>query len=180
MWRPQSLGEVVAERICDLRRGGRRVGRVTVSLGRPVRAPDAGPQDPWWCIVRLSGTGIELERPIAGADSLQALLLALEFAADILPHEAEGLGARLDWLAQPERLVLAKQGMAAADGSGFIALLDQISDKPANALTPVTASAQPASPPTNKGSRPARRLHAVAATDSSPPDGPRPPSRRPR
>src|SRR5688572_5351090 len=130
MWRPQSLGEVMAERVCDLRRGSRRVGRVTVSLGRPVRAPDPGPRDPWWCVVRLSGTGIDLERPIAGDDSLQAMLLALEFAADILPHEAHSLGARIDWLGQPERLVLAKQGLAAADDSGFIALLDHRSHRP--------------------------------------------------
>src|SRR5689334_9449060 len=101
MWRPHSLDEVIAERICDLRRGGRRVGRVTVSLGRPVRAPDPAPTDPWWCTVRIAGAGIDLERPIAGDDSLQALLLALEFAADILPEEAGTLGAQLDWLATP-------------------------------------------------------------------------------
>ena len=54
MWSPPSLGEVIAERVCDLRRGDRVVGRVTVSLGRPVRAPDAGVDDPWWCPVRIS------------------------------------------------------------------------------------------------------------------------------
>jgi hypothetical protein len=131
MWRPESLGDVIAERVCDLRRGGRKVGRVTISFGRPVRGPQAQPRDPWWCPVRISGTGIDLFRPIAGQDSLQALILGLEFAADILPHEAKSLGARLGWLGQPEREILERQADRSDPDNAFTALFARVSrDRP--------------------------------------------------
>ena len=129
MWRPESLGVVIAERVCDLRRGGRKVGRVTISFGRPVRGPHAQPRDPWWCPVRISGTDIDLFRPIAGEDSLQALILGLEFAADILPHEAKSLRARLDWLGQPENLILARQTDQSDPDNAFAALLARVSSE---------------------------------------------------
>ena len=163
MWRPQALGEVIAERVCDLRRGDRRIGQVTVSLGRPVRAPSPETGDPWWCPVRISGAGIDLEKPIAGEDSLQALLLALEFAADILPAEAQSLGARLDWLGEPEQLVIARQGLDGPPDNAFTALLDRLARNPANAIDALTPVPQPSS------ERPTRPLHAVGS-----PDRPRP------
>ena len=100
MWRPESIGEVIAERTFDLRRGNRKVDRVTVVVGRPVRAPGGGSREPWWCPVRITGGGIDLYRPIAGDDSLQALVQGLEFTADILPEQADSLRAGLDWLVQ--------------------------------------------------------------------------------
>ena len=123
MWRPESLGDVIAERVCDLRRGGRKVGRVTITFGRPVRAPNPESRDPWWCPVRISGSGIELFRPIPGDDSLQALILGLEFAADILPEQAKSLRGRLDWLGQPENLILARQAGKTDPENAFAALL---------------------------------------------------------
>ncbi|HEU4342442.1 MAG TPA: hypothetical protein VFU31_12805 [Candidatus Binatia bacterium] len=46
-------------------------------------------------------------RPIAGEDSLQALVLAFEFVTHVLPAEAERAGGRLEWLGERERLVFA-------------------------------------------------------------------------
>jgi hypothetical protein len=126
MWRPESVGEVIAERVCDLRRGGRKVGRVTITFGRPVRAPGPERPDRWWCPVRIAGSGLDLFRPIAGDDSLQALILALEFAADILPDQARSLRAGLDWLGQPEKLILARQGHSADPDNAFAALLARL------------------------------------------------------
>jgi hypothetical protein len=126
MWRPESLGDVIAERVCDLQRGGRKVGRVTIKFGRPVRDPQAEPRDPWWCPVRIFGSGIDAFHAIAGEDSLQALILGLEFAADILPHEAKSLRARLDWLGQPENLILARQGEKSDPENAFAALLARL------------------------------------------------------
>ena len=171
MWRPQSLGDVVAERICDLRRGGRRVGRVTVSLGRPVRAPDPNPRGPLVVHRPPVGHGIELERPIAGADSLQALLLALEFAADILPHEAESLGARLDWLGQPERLVLAKQAWPPLDGQWVHCPARPDLRRAARAIThdPGPAAGKPSASTKSQASRPAPPLARRRAPTARPP-----------
>ncbi len=120
------MGEVIAERVCDLRRGGRKVGRVTLTFGRPVRAPRPEAGDGWWCPVRIVGSGLDLFRPIAGEDSLQALILALEFAADILPEHASELRAGLDWLGQPEKRVLARQGESADPDNAFAALLARL------------------------------------------------------
>jgi hypothetical protein len=167
MWRPEKLGEVIAERVCDLRQGDKRLGPVTVSLGRPVRAPSPEADDPWWCTVRISGSGIELEKPIAGEDSLQALLLALEFAADILPAEAQNLSARLDWLGEPEQQVLARQGFSGPPDNAFTALLERLSRNPALGLDTRTPVPQPST------ERPTRPLHAVGSSDR-----PRPPPRK--
>ncbi len=49
MWKPNTLGEVVAERDLVLKRKGRRSAKVRVRFGRPVRAPRPHPCDPWWC-----------------------------------------------------------------------------------------------------------------------------------
>lgn len=54
--------------------------------------------DPWWCPLQVEGLGPSKVRGIAGEDALQALLLALKFARDYLPEQAERAGGRVFWL----------------------------------------------------------------------------------
>src|SRR5881392_2597568 len=107
MWRPRRLGKAVAERRLRLVRPRRRAAIVTVRFGRPVRSPRPERGDPWWCPIQVAGLGKRQLRPIAGEDSLQALVLALEFVTHTLPMEAERAGGHLEWLGVRERLVFA-------------------------------------------------------------------------
>ena len=107
VWRPRTLGRVIAERTLKLERPGRRASAVRVTFGRPVRAPRPERGDPWWCPVEISGLGKRRLEKVAGEDSLQALILALEFAGRILPVEADRVGARLQWLGERESLIFA-------------------------------------------------------------------------
>jgi hypothetical protein len=175
MWRPESLGDVIAERVCDLRRGGRKVGRVTIQFGRPVRAPQAEPRDPWWCPLRISGSGIDAFHAVAGEDSLQALILGLEFAADILPHEAKSLRAQLDWLGQPENLILARQSDKSDPENAFADLLARLArERPRPTLravggasdhAPIRPATRPASQRASRPASPRRSRRRNRATD---------------
>ena len=107
MWRPRRLGKAVAERRLHLVGPRRRPAIVTVRFGRPVRSPRPERGDPWWCPVEIEGLGKRRLNPIAGEDSFQALVLALEFVTQLLPLEAERTGAHLEWLGERERLVFA-------------------------------------------------------------------------
>lgn len=107
MWRPRALGIVVAERTLRVDRPGRRATVVRVTFGRPVRAPRPERGDPWWCPVQISGLGRRRLERVPGEDSLQALTLALEFVARVLPGEADRAGVRLQWLGERESLVFA-------------------------------------------------------------------------
>ena len=57
--------------------------------------------------MQISGLGKRRLEKIPGEDSLQALILALEFAARVLPVEAHRAGANLQWLGERESLVFA-------------------------------------------------------------------------
>jgi hypothetical protein len=107
VWRPRTLGIVIAERTLKLERPGRRATAVRVKFGRPVRAPRPERGDPWWCPVEISGLGKRRLERVPGEDSLQALILAMEFVCRVLPVEAARAGARLEWLGERESLVFA-------------------------------------------------------------------------
>jgi hypothetical protein len=116
MWRPRRLGKAVAERRFRLVGPRRRAAIVTVRFGRPVRSPRPERGDPWWCPVEIEGLGKTRVNPIAGEDSLQALVLALEFVTQLLPLEAARAGTQIEWLGERERLVFANtlsSGLAA-------------------------------------------------------------------
>jgi hypothetical protein len=57
--------------------------------------------------VEVIGLGKSTLRPIAGEDSVQALVLALEFVTNVLPVEAQRARGQLEWLGERERLVFA-------------------------------------------------------------------------
>ncbi len=107
MWRPRRVGEVIAERKLFLKRRGRRSRVVWVKFGRPVRSPAPERGDPWWCPVQVTGLGRLETHPVAGEDSLQALVLALEFVTKILPFQAKKAGGKIEWLGERERPVFA-------------------------------------------------------------------------
>jgi len=73
---------------------------VYLRFGKPVYPPNPAEGDPWWCPLQVEGLGSGEIRPIAGEDSLQALLLALRFARDHLQAEAERLGGRVYWITE--------------------------------------------------------------------------------
>jgi len=112
VWRPRALGKVIAERRLRLEWPRRRATGVRVRFGCPVRAPRPKGGDPWWCPVQITGLGKSRLEQISGEDSLQALILALEFTGRTLPAEADRVGARLQWLGERENLVFANTFMS--------------------------------------------------------------------
>jgi hypothetical protein len=107
VWRPRKLGSVIAERRLKFAEPRKRARIVSIRFGRPVRSPRPELGDPWWCPVEITGLGKRSLRPIAGEDSLQALVLAVEFVTHFLPVEAQRTGGNLEWLGERERLVFA-------------------------------------------------------------------------
>lgn len=103
MWRPRKLGSAIAERRLKFAGPRKRARIVSIRFGRPVRSPQPDRGDPWWCPVEITGLGKRKLRPIAGEDSLQALVLALEFVTHVLPTEAERAGGHVEWLGERER-----------------------------------------------------------------------------
>jgi Domain of unknown function (DUF6968) len=107
VWRPHKLGNVIAERRLRFAEPRKRARVVSVRFGQPVRSSQPERGDPWWCPVEIRGLGKRSLRPIAGEDSLQAVVLAFEFVTHVLPLEAERAGGYLEWLGERERLVFA-------------------------------------------------------------------------
>lgn len=124
MWRPDEIGTVIAERRLKVTRRTRRRSVARLEFGIPVRGPE--PQDPWWCPVRLRGEGFDLFQAVAGEDSLQALLLALDFATHALPSAAAAHGLQFEWLGESERLVLARNALSKTAESAIVALLGSL------------------------------------------------------
>ena len=112
MWRPRALGKVIAERTLRLERPRRRATVVRVRFGCPVRAPRPKRGDPFWCPMQITGLGKRRLEKIPGEDSLQALILALEFTSRTLPAEAGRVGAHLQWLGERENMVFANTFMS--------------------------------------------------------------------
>ena len=107
MWRLRRLGRVIAERKLRFVRPRRPNRAVVVRFGQPVRAPKPQRGDPWWCPVAVIGFGKRRLTLIAGEDSLQALVLALEFVTNVLPTDAWRARGHVEWLGERERLVFA-------------------------------------------------------------------------
>ena len=124
MWRPRSLGPVIAERRLRFVRSRRSARVVCVRFGQPVRSRKPQRGDPWWCPVEVVGLGRRSLRSIAGEDSLQALVLALEFVTNVLPAEAQRAGGHLEWLGERERLVFASTFSLGLAGRALQNLVD--------------------------------------------------------
>ena len=132
---PESLGEVIAERVCDLRRAGhqRRPGdraAWAVPYAPPARRPaipggarsaSPAPASIW---KSRSPARTRCRRCCSRSSSPPTSCLT----------EAQSLGARLDWLGEPERKVLPDQGRSGTPDNAFTALLDRLARNPANAI----------------------------------------------
>lgn len=112
MWRPDSLGVVIAERALVAKRPDGTKADVGLRIGAPVRGPKVSRQDPWWCPVQFVGLGHDALKPIAGEDSMQALVLALRYAEDLATHMAKKQGLEVRWLDAEERIVFAESHAA--------------------------------------------------------------------
>jgi hypothetical protein len=107
MWRPNDVGDVVAERRLLLRRPGTARRVVRVRFGRPVRPLRPRPGEPWCCPVEISGLGSPAVVSAPGEDSVQALVLALRLAEMELRTRARRARGQIDWLGDQERPILA-------------------------------------------------------------------------
>ena len=101
MWKPIEIGTVVAERKLTFQSDDLQKN-VTLVVGQPVRPDIADESDPWWCPIQLRGLDDRVHS-IAGEDSLQALVLALEFARTLLTTTAKDdggtvLGSKMTWI----------------------------------------------------------------------------------
>jgi Domain of unknown function (DUF6968) len=97
VWKPTDLGTVVAQRSLTLRVGGAEHA-VMVSVGQPVREPNPDANAPWWCPLQVEGLGRRVRfDAIGGVDSLQSLLLALQYARRMLPFWAKKEKGALTW-----------------------------------------------------------------------------------
>jgi hypothetical protein len=128
MWKPESVGEVIAEREFALTSPSGRNARIRIRFGKPVRGKGTSRRDPWWCPVEVRGAGLDSFHPVAGIDSLQALILALEFVSRVLPDKVEGEGLRMEWLGDTERLVLARHALSRGVEDAMLSLFVTLRD----------------------------------------------------
>jgi hypothetical protein len=115
LWRPETLGEIIAQRELTFRRG-KVEARAVVTFGHPLRAPAGRDRErdndndndngPWWTPLKIEGLHKPLFTCIAGEDAVQALVLAFRFAESILPDLARRAGGEVEWLGERSRLIL--------------------------------------------------------------------------
>ena len=116
MWKPETLGTVIAERELQLVQQG-ETKTVILRLGQPVRSPTPEEGDPWICPVAFEGLGPAGKiHPICGFDSVQALVLALDFGRKVLPDLARQVGGTLTWLSDEEDLISPQRDQIEANG----------------------------------------------------------------
>jgi hypothetical protein len=110
MWKPDNIGTVIAERALEFKSSD-GIKNVFLRLGQPVRSPSAEEGDPWYCPIVIEGLGITRFKVIAGEDSLQSLLLALQLSKKILPKYAKEEGGSIYWLAEEMDSIFDQQNM---------------------------------------------------------------------
>ncbi len=127
IWRPDTLGEVIAHRSCQLVQGKRK-SNIHLRLGKPVQEPAATRNDPWHCPLSISGRAIPDEFfAVAGIDSFQALILALSLASDRIPTIAEKARGRIVWLDEEERVILGRHVLSGAAEDALYAMVARFS-----------------------------------------------------
>jgi hypothetical protein len=122
MWRPTSIGEVIASRRVKLM-GGSKGSSLKLSIGRPVRDPEGDESEPWFCPISIEGPSIRSElHPIAGVDAFQALILALQLLTDRVVNIAERKGQTAQWLDESERVILGRHILSQTAEDAFYAI----------------------------------------------------------
>jgi hypothetical protein len=94
---------------------------------------------------------------VAGLDSLQSLILALELATTMVPVEGARLGAEVQWLEDDERLIFARHTIALGADNALTALLGRLKQASAilDAGTPASTKAR---------RRAVQALHVIGAS----------------
>jgi uncharacterized protein DUF6968 len=105
LWRPKNLGDIFVERKMKIRIKGRKSSPVLVQIGRPIRESSAKKNDPWACPFRIKGFHPDFESCVWGIDSLQALVIALDFVDKILPSMSAGKEGKVEFLGPEAPLV---------------------------------------------------------------------------
>jgi hypothetical protein len=93
--RPDSVGQIIAERVFDLDAstpGARR--QVRVIIGAPTPIPESGD---CCCAYQVLGLGEPTVRYTEGVDGAQALYLAMEAVGSFLATTPEARSGRLTW-----------------------------------------------------------------------------------
>lgn len=124
-WKCSELGDVIAERRL-LFRDDKRRRAVRVRVGRPVRGQ--AEHDPWACPVAVDGLPFGAVRAIYGIDSLQALVLALQFLVRTLPVLARKSGGRLAWLDERDEVVFANTRLLELMSTAHVELVTALRD----------------------------------------------------
>jgi hypothetical protein len=91
-----SLGSVIAEREFLLERAGESARPIRVQIGAPVVHPDRS--DQFLCPVVIHGFPREEKLVLGGADTMQALVCALQALPAFLQACAQQYGGSLSWL----------------------------------------------------------------------------------
>jgi hypothetical protein len=89
-----------------------------------VKGPDE--RDPWWCSIHL-GAPFDKFDAVAGEDSLQSLVLALQLVQSTLPSLARRRGGTAEWLGEYERLIFAGTDAAMMQWAGLANMLEGLS-----------------------------------------------------
>jgi hypothetical protein len=126
LWQPKTLGTVFAERELTFHKGS-RTRRVILAVGRPVKS--RGTLTAWWCPLEFRGLGRRRFYALAGEDTLQALLLAVNFAWKTAPRLAAEAGGTLSWLGDLDIIydhdkIIEFNARAAGEAFGVLRSLD--------------------------------------------------------
>ncbi len=135
MWKPEQLGDPIAARRVQFRAAG-RTRLVSIEIGKPIKGPER--RDPWWCPVR-AGAPFKKFVAVPGQDSLQSLVLALEFLQRALPLWAREQRGRVAWLDEQERIVFADSALRSLQLTALTNALDGLR----RALTALEQSSRP-------------------------------------
>lgn len=94
LFKPNTIGEVIAERKLSIVTGPQTEAVVKVLLGKPEKLPD-GPD--FYCPFQIVGLGPERVRCAYGIDAFQAIQLAITAIGAFLKSLSESGGGTLRW-----------------------------------------------------------------------------------
>jgi hypothetical protein len=93
--KPMKLTDVVAEREYQLQAGDQEARRVRLRFGKPRPFPDGAS---YYCVFQIDGLdGGSKTKYSGGADSVQALQLAMQMALMVLVNTDSYRSGRLTW-----------------------------------------------------------------------------------
>jgi hypothetical protein len=94
LFKPDTIGEVIAERKYSVSGSPLGIGKVIVSLGKPEKLPDS---TGYYCPFQIIGLGPAKVRCAFGIDAFQAIQLAMTAIGAFLTSLNESEGNKLRW-----------------------------------------------------------------------------------